>query len=97
MPINVLPIRAFIDELSKWADSIEQGKSSDAKFRAQHIKRVAELLTIDPEFQRIFFDNKDECTSHDPKAALDCLAAFLHAVADAIQPERYRSHARSSQ
>jgi len=96
MSIDVMPIRAFIEELNKWADSIEQGKSGDAKFRAQHIKRVAELLTIDPEFKRIFFENKDACASHDAKAALDCLAAFLHAVADAIQPGRFRANSHAS-
>ncbi len=96
MPIDVLPIRAFIDELGKWADEIEQGNAADAKFRAQHIKKVAELLTIDPEFQRIFFANKDTCDSHNPKAALDCLSAFLHSVADAIQPKRYRAASRGN-
>lgn len=89
-----MPIRMVVEELNKWADAIERGEITDAKFRALHVKRVAELLAIDPEFKRIFFENKQNCESHDPSAALDCLAAFLHSVADAITPGRFRANGR---
>ena len=95
MSIDVMPIRVFAAELNKWADAIERGEHADAKFRANHIKRVAELLTIDPEFRRIFFENKEACDSHDPQAAMECLSAFLHAVADAATPGRYRAKGKA--
>lgn len=88
--INVLPIRMFIEGMTRWADCVESGDCQGAKHRAEHITKAADLLTIDPEFKRIFLENKQLCDSHDPKAAMECLSAFLHAVADAISPGRYR-------
>lgn len=93
--VNVQPIRDLVEALNGWADAIEAGEADDARFRADHLKRVAQLLSIDPEFKRIFFDNKHACESHDAEAALECFAAFLHAVADAIRPGRFRPSART--
>src|SRR5205814_1915255 len=75
MPFTVGPIRDLAKALTECADALEKGDAGQTKLQVEHLKRVAELLAIDPDFQRVYRESAHRCDGPDPRAALDCMTA----------------------
>jgi hypothetical protein len=83
-----LPLRTFLSIFGKWLHAIENNRDADATYFADELRVIGRMLAMDPDFHRIFNDNK-ECASHDgPRYALECLHAFLNALTEASRLNR---------
>lgn len=90
MGINTIPMRTFLATLEKWVRAVEDRKTADARFFVEQLLVASEMLAFDPEFKRIFEDNRKKCGSQNPEEIIKCVYDFFHAVTDAGQPGRYR-------
>ena len=85
-----LPVRAFLGAVRHWLRSVDACDVKDAIFHAKQLKQIGKLLAYDPEFKKIFLENKDHCFDEEPEHVINCVYAYLHAVTDAACSGRYR-------
>jgi hypothetical protein len=88
------PIRAFLEVVLKWVDEIDKGGLADAHFQSDQLKATGLMLAHDPEFRRIFMENRDTCNDDSPEHVLNCIYAFFRALNDAALSGRYRESSR---
>lgn len=92
-----LPIRRFMEAVQMWVDAVDRGDMTSARVQADQFRAVGRMLAVDPPFRAVYFDNNQVCQEESVEHAVDCMHAFMTAIADAALGGHYRPEGSENQ
>ena len=90
MSLNSVPIRLFVTTIEKWVAALNHRDARQARFLVEQLQAAAEMLAIDPAFERLYRERVSGCTVLNAPDVIHCLCAFFNAVSDASHAARFR-------
>ena len=89
MNLNSVPIRLFVSTIEKWVAALNQRDARQARFFIEQLHAAAEMLAIDPAFERLYRERLSKCSVLTAPDLIHCLSAFFSAVTDASHTGRF--------
>ena len=90
MGLDSVPMRLFISTIEKWTAALSQRDGKDARFFIEQLQTAAELLAIDPRFDKVYRSHVSGCSIINAPELVPCVCAFFRAITDANHSSRLR-------
>ncbi len=86
-----IPVEGLLEALDSWVECVQNDKPDLARTDAERLHIFGRLLAEDREFQELFRCNLSPCVEREPGRALQCMFAFMIAVAETTRPGAFRA------